>query len=119
MEAIRCPSPSLPSRPFLSDHAPQPRRGTQLLFPIRTPKRRYPLRSRSTVQTQALNNALTVAANPPAAGGNISVLIPISAVMLFMFWITNFVVPGMISKDFQSAASEAEKAAEQEAEKHG
>lgn len=42
--------------------------------------------------------------------------------MLFMYWITNFVVPGMISKDFPPAgpaASEEEKAAEQEAEKHG
>ncbi|KAG1347370.1 hypothetical protein COCNU_06G011990 [Cocos nucifera] len=115
MEAFRCPS--LPSHPFLNNHATQPRRGTQLLVPIRTPTQRNPLRSHSTVQTQALNNVLSVAAKSPGGGGDISVLIPISAVMLFMYWITNFVVPGMISKDLPPAASEGDKASEQEAEK--
>ncbi|KAF3614196.1 putative rab3 GTPase-activating protein catalytic subunit-like, partial [Capsicum annuum] len=41
------------------------------------------------------------AINSPAASGDLSVLLQTGAVMLFMYWIANFVVPQFILKDLQ------------------
>ncbi|KAL3364664.1 hypothetical protein AABB24_013444 [Solanum stoloniferum] len=41
------------------------------------------------------------AVNSPAASGDLSVLLQTGAVMLFMYWIANFVVPEFIMKDLQ------------------
>ncbi|XP_060188521.1 uncharacterized protein LOC132617525 [Lycium barbarum] len=41
------------------------------------------------------------AINSPAASGDLSVLVQTGAVMLFMYWIANFVVPGIVLKDLQ------------------
>ncbi|XP_055824067.1 uncharacterized protein LOC129892513 [Solanum dulcamara] len=41
------------------------------------------------------------AVNSPAASGDLSVLLQTGALMLFMYWITNFVVPKFILKDLQ------------------
>ncbi|XP_059285246.1 uncharacterized protein LOC132038606 [Lycium ferocissimum] len=41
------------------------------------------------------------AINSPAASGDLSVLLQTGAVMLFMYWIANFVVPGIVLKDLQ------------------
>ncbi|XAR56703.1 hypothetical protein NMG60_11037281 [Bertholletia excelsa] len=38
----------------------------------------------------------------PKPGGDLSVLLQTGGVMLFAYWITNFVVPRFISKDLQS-----------------
>ncbi|KAK4341864.1 hypothetical protein RND71_037680 [Anisodus tanguticus] len=41
------------------------------------------------------------AVNSTAASGDLSVLLQTGAVMLFMYWIANFVVPGIVLKDLQ------------------
>ncbi|CAK9163928.1 unnamed protein product [Ilex paraguariensis] len=45
-------------------------------------------------------------ATSPATSGDISVFLQTSAVLLFMYWITNFVVPEIIYKDLQNKTSE-------------
>ncbi|TMW80471.1 hypothetical protein EJD97_019537 [Solanum chilense] len=45
------------------------------------------------------------AVNSPAASGDLSVLLQTGAVMLFIYWITNFVVPEFIMKDLQDEST--------------
>ncbi|XP_042485227.1 uncharacterized protein LOC122065484 [Macadamia integrifolia] len=58
------------------------------------------LRSPSIRRTQALAASSLVlgAASPPASTGDVSVLLQMSAVLLMAYWISNFVVPDIISK---------------------
>ncbi|XP_058095141.1 uncharacterized protein LOC131240729 [Magnolia sinica] len=53
---------------------------------------------------QAINGSysLFIALKSPASSGDYSAFLPISAVLFFIYWIANFVVPDMISKDFES-----------------
>ncbi|WOL13010.1 hypothetical protein Cni_G21779 [Canna indica] len=121
MESLTSPSHSLPSHPSLTHFSPLTTRTSQLLFLTKPPKHRHhnPLFLAAT-PTQALNNtALVAASTSPAAhvGGDLSVLIPISVLLLAMYWVANFIVPGMISEDLQQAASAQEP--EQEAASSG
>ncbi|KAL0911370.1 hypothetical protein M5K25_019506 [Dendrobium thyrsiflorum] len=38
--------------------------------------------------------------SPSSFRGDVSVLVSVTAVLLFVYWIANFVVPGFINKDF-------------------
>ncbi|CAH1429670.1 unnamed protein product [Lactuca virosa] len=40
--------------------------------------------------------------NSPATTGDLTVLIPTSLAFLFLYWIANFVVPGMVMRDLES-----------------
>lgn len=40
--------------------------------------------------------------SPAATTGDLKVLIPTSAAFLFLYWIANFVVPGIVMKDLES-----------------
>ncbi|KAJ8497561.1 hypothetical protein OPV22_008113 [Ensete ventricosum] len=121
MESIGCPSPSLPPHSFLSHHSAKPRRrrSAQLLLLLtKSPKHRNNLLflAVSPTQQQALSNSLNAAATSPAAGGDLSVLVPISALLLSIYWVANFIVPGMITKELQPATSEQEAGTEEEEE---
>ncbi|CAL9063473.1 unnamed protein product [Musa banksii] len=120
MESIGCPSsPSLPPHSFLSHHSAKPRRrrSAQLLLLTKSPRHRHNLLFLAVSPTQqALSNSLHAAATSPAAAGDLSVLVPISALLLFIYWVTNFIVPGMITKELQSETSEQEAGTEEEKE---
>lgn len=45
------------------------------------------------------------AVNSPATSGDLSVLLQTGAVMLFIYWIANFVVPEFIMKDLQDEST--------------
>ncbi|TMX04463.1 hypothetical protein EJD97_008878 [Solanum chilense] len=45
------------------------------------------------------------AVNSPSASGDLSVLLQTGAVMLFIYWIANFVVPEFIMKDLQDEST--------------
>ncbi|KAK4355234.1 hypothetical protein RND71_024205 [Anisodus tanguticus] len=53
------------------------------------------------------------AVNSPAASGDLSVLLQTGAVMLFMYWIANFVVPGIVLKDLQEDSTTNNKKADE------
>ncbi|MQL84988.1 hypothetical protein Taro_017499 [Colocasia esculenta] len=59
-----------------------------------------------TEAPQVTAAALYLDASAPA--GDPSVLIPISTLLLLVYWMANFVVPGMISKDLQAGESSEE-----------
>ncbi|KAH9330111.1 hypothetical protein KI387_002219, partial [Taxus chinensis] len=46
-----------------------------------------------------LNDIFTPAPNSPAAGGDLTGFFSVSAILLVVFWLGNFVVPDMIFKD--------------------
>ncbi|XXG46849.1 hypothetical protein AAC387_Pa02g1588 [Persea americana] len=48
------------------------------------------------------SSSLFLSLTSPASSGDYSILLPASAALFFVYWITNFVVPDIISKDFQS-----------------
>ncbi|ONK74944.1 uncharacterized protein A4U43_C03F11710 [Asparagus officinalis] len=107
MEAILYSSRLLSIPPSsLSSLAKQPtqQRRTSSLF---ITKQKKPLASNYRLRIRALNTAVTIAVNSSAHGGDISVLIPVSAVLLFMYWIANFVVPDIVQKDLQEKDSGA------------
>ncbi|KAJ6816203.1 uncharacterized protein M6B38_417665 [Iris pallida] len=109
MEAIRCSFPSLPISSFLTTQHPTKGRAHLQCFL----RRQTLLPSLSPPRPQALNEALNVAtdvAAPKAIGGDISVLIPVSALLLFMYWVANFIVPGIVAKELQENGSEREEA---------
>ncbi|KAI3673814.1 hypothetical protein L6452_39944 [Arctium lappa] len=60
-----------------------------------------PLRTKAMAITSSHLVVLGVSP-PPAATGDLSVLIPTSAGFLFLYWIANFVVPRIIMKDLES-----------------
>lgn len=69
-------------------------------------KQNFRLTSIPRVQIFALNHAINATTATSIPHGDISVLIPISSVLLFMYWIANFVVPDIVSKDLVKKASE-------------
>ncbi|CAA3014558.1 Hypothetical predicted protein [Olea europaea subsp. europaea] len=56
---------------------------------------------RFSVTTRALPSSPFLAAVPLAASPDIAVLLQTSAILLFAYWIANFVVPRMVYKDLQ------------------
>ncbi|KAK3025566.1 hypothetical protein RJ639_041044 [Escallonia herrerae] len=52
-------------------------------------------------RTKAITSSLVLGASPTAATGDLSVLLQTSALLLFAYWIANFVVPDIIAKDLQ------------------
>ncbi|XP_043692440.1 uncharacterized protein LOC122642890 [Telopea speciosissima] len=61
------------------------------------------LRTLSIMNTRALtvSSLAQGVSSPPAASGDVSVLLQMSAVLLMAYWITNFVVPDIISEALQ------------------
>ncbi|URD76186.1 hypothetical protein MUK42_08394 [Musa troglodytarum] len=118
MESISCPSPSPPPHSFLGHHSAKPRRRHGQLFLLtKSPKHRHNLLFLAISPTQqALGNSLDAAATSPAAAGDLSVLVPVSALLLSIYWVANFIVPGMITRELQPAASEQEAGTEEEKE---
>ncbi|KAA8523660.1 hypothetical protein F0562_010083 [Nyssa sinensis] len=51
--------------------------------------------------TKAISTSLILGVTSPAESGDITVLLQTSAVLLFVYWIANFVVPEIISKELQ------------------
>ncbi|XP_020092656.1 uncharacterized protein LOC109713103 [Ananas comosus] len=108
MEAICCPSSSAPLR---SQNIQKLRSNLPQLFPKKGAKLTHTLASYPRLRAAALGDGLILAAtNSPAAGGDVSVLIPISVVLLLVYWIANFVVPEMIMKDLQQGTAEGDEA---------
>lgn len=70
---------------------------TKPVFHTKTTTRHLQWRNR----LDAVPATLFIAATNPPYSGDLSVLFQTSAVMLFMYWITNFVVPAFIMKDLQ------------------
>ncbi|XP_059662469.1 uncharacterized protein LOC132308412 [Cornus florida] len=67
-----------------------------------TPLHRQNIPTAIHVSTEAINTSIVLGVTAPAeSGGNITVLLQTSAVFLFVYWIANFVVPDIISKDLQ------------------
>ncbi|XP_027333968.1 uncharacterized protein LOC113848555 [Abrus precatorius] len=77
---------------------------TQLFWLSTThqPPRGHHLPSASSLSTKALSHCVVVAnaITPPAKSGDISTLLPISAVLLLVYFVGNFVVPGFLTKSF-------------------
>ncbi|CAA7401784.1 unnamed protein product [Spirodela intermedia] len=91
---------ALPSSSVLCGNLRKQRRFQLLLAADRgPPSRHWLLRPpRITIGDAA---ALPLASISPASGGNLSVLIPISIVLLVFYWVANFVVPDMVARDLQ------------------
>ncbi|XP_059645770.1 uncharacterized protein LOC132287541 [Cornus florida] len=67
-----------------------------------TPLRRQNIPTTIHVSTKAISTSIVLGVTAPAeSGGDITVLLQTSAVFLFVYWIANFVVPDIISKDLQ------------------
>nr|XP_043638774.1 uncharacterized protein LOC122609889 [Erigeron canadensis] len=56
-----------------------------------------------------ITSSVVLAVNSPATTGDLSVLIPTSAVFLFLYWIANFVVPEFVVKDLESQDASKER----------
>ncbi|KAI3820518.1 hypothetical protein L1987_08066 [Smallanthus sonchifolius] len=81
---------------WFSRHAPPPAGVLQ---------RHFPNHVRTKPMAVTSSHLVVLAVNSPAsaaAAGDISVLIPTSVAFIFLYWIANFVVPGIIMKDLQS-----------------
>ncbi|KAM0952204.1 hypothetical protein DsansV1_C03g0033911 [Dioscorea sansibarensis] len=100
MEAIRSSLHAHPIRSFLSNYPIQSRKA-HTLFSVK--HRHQHVYSKYSLQTLAINDALIIAATSKAPGGDVSVLLPISALLLFMYFISNFVVPSYVMKGLGTA----------------
>ncbi|KAJ0983033.1 hypothetical protein J5N97_011288 [Dioscorea zingiberensis] len=104
MEAIRS-SHAHPIHSFLSNHPTQSRK----VCPYLIKQRHQRVYSKYCLQTPVIDNALVVAVTSKAPGGEISVLLPISAVLLFMYFISNFFVPSIVMKDLKTQTDADDK----------
>ncbi|KAK2990034.1 hypothetical protein RJ640_004712 [Escallonia rubra] len=98
----------------------QKMKGVGLLW-LSTTEPTAPLRRRNISsptapqRTKAINPSMVLGASPPAATGDLSVLLQTSAVLLFAYWIANFVVPDIIAKDLQlDKAGEEQKSIDED-----
>ncbi|KAJ7963782.1 Glutathione transport system permease gsiD [Quillaja saponaria] len=101
MKCIQLNSPLLPLHSQLK-HQQQLRHAKQLWPTTNKPTRTIQLiqhsASLSPLQTKALPHSILFAATSPPKTGDISVFIQTSGLLLFVYWIANFVVPDLISK---------------------
>ncbi|KZV07152.1 hypothetical protein F511_45368 [Dorcoceras hygrometricum] len=84
-------------------------RRTPMTFPA---KRRVGIQENRTVFSsfeimhRAALSPVYITASSSATNGNLSGLLQASAVLLFAYWIANFVVPGFIMEDYRKNKSE-------------
>ncbi|XP_039140214.1 uncharacterized protein LOC120277431 [Dioscorea cayenensis subsp. rotundata] len=103
MEAIYSSPIGHPIHSFLGNYPTQSRQACTLFL---VKQRHQHVYSKYSLHTPAINDGLIIAATSKAPGGDISVLLPISALLLFMYFISNFVVPSFIMKDLGTAVEE-------------
>ncbi|KAI3686216.1 hypothetical protein L1987_79890 [Smallanthus sonchifolius] len=73
-------------------------------------QRHFPNHVRTKPMAVTSSHLVVLAVNSPAAAaGDISVLIPTSVAFIFLYWIANFVVPGIIMKDLESDDANKDK----------
>ncbi|KAF5807450.1 hypothetical protein HanXRQr2_Chr05g0233861 [Helianthus annuus] len=65
-------------------------------------RRHFPNHVRTKPMAVTSSHLVVLTVNSPAAAGDISILIPTSVAFIFLYWIANFVVPGIIMKDLQA-----------------
>ncbi|KAG6393752.1 hypothetical protein SASPL_144321 [Salvia splendens] len=75
------------------------------MMSINHPSPPLPLRLRLHLTTTAALPCIILAATAPPAG-KLSVLLQTGGVCLVAYWVANFVVPGIVLKDFQSKEKE-------------
>ncbi|KAJ1691953.1 hypothetical protein LUZ63_016108 [Rhynchospora breviuscula] len=99
MEVLSNPFSSVSQVPLL--RIPKSHQATGFLLP--PGKQRLVPRLRigmhATCRAQTLNMALSLVAD--SSPRDISVLLPVSALLIFVYWIANFVVPKFIMEDLQ------------------
>ncbi|KAF7140051.1 hypothetical protein RHSIM_Rhsim06G0215000 [Rhododendron simsii] len=98
---LHCQSPFFP---MLSHHKLNQQPNTaQLLWLTRNQPNRQMYNENSCMKTKAfpISTSLVLGVASPAKP-DISVFLGTSAVLLFMYWISNFVVPELILKDLRS-----------------
>ncbi|KAK9269467.1 hypothetical protein L1049_001242 [Liquidambar formosana] len=117
MGCINCHSPFLPLLSQNKHKQPQQQQQLKtsklLWLSSNEPNRllqRQNISSLVPLRTKAVPTSLVLGVTSPAKSGDISVFLQTSAVLLFMYWIANFVVPDIILKYFQlDKTSEEEK----------
>ncbi|XP_042470029.1 uncharacterized protein LOC122052534 isoform X1 [Zingiber officinale] len=117
MESLSSPSRALPSHhPFLAPCFTQPRTTPPLHFPIKFPNyNRYKfLFHAASPLHRPPKNTLSAVAEAAPAGGDLTGLIQNGVLLLSIYWFANFVIPGLMSKNFEPVASETEKETEEE-----
>ncbi|KAI8006082.1 hypothetical protein LOK49_LG07G03395 [Camellia lanceoleosa] len=63
----------------------------------------------TSLKTKAVTNSLALGVSSVAKPADISILLQTSAVLLFVYWIANFIVPDIILKDLQSNQASKEQ----------
>lgn len=117
MNCINCCPPSIPSMVTHGEAKPkQYFNSVESFRPSSISKASWLLRWQNrgygSFTPRATPASLFLAATSPPNSGDFSVIFQTSAVMLFMYWIANFVVPEFVMKDLQ--VDEANKDAKEE-----
>ncbi|XP_061342251.1 uncharacterized protein LOC133288495 [Gastrolobium bilobum] len=68
--------------------------------PSRTVPQNQHFPSASPLRTKALPHSIVVAATAPAESGDLSAFLPMSALLLSVYFIANFIVPEFLTKQY-------------------